>query len=343
MDGRRSDPVRSVQQGTQAVIVITYDPAVPAPLPAPDFDPGAAFPEVNRLRAALTGADWPAVEQLFDGRDAKTVSHLVNNASDHPGIEGFLRSEVARQPGEALPATLLAACLVVTGWSIRTDKRANQVSREQFDQLHAYLRQAEQILIDVTARHPAYVTAWDWRLTTAMGLQMGQSEARRRYDRLARHEPHHLPGQQSLLQKLCPKWGGSWEAAHTFARECMNAAPEGGHHGVLVVTAHLEQALESDTLRQAGEYLLTMPVWQSIQEAARRSVWHPGFQHDWGWVGVRGTFAMAFGLMGDHKAAAAQFSALGNLGSEAMFGYLGDATEQFQRFRADAYAKGGAR
>ncbi|MFI6762253.1 hypothetical protein ACIBF5_24260 [Micromonospora sp. NPDC050417] len=319
---------------------------MPAPLPAPNFDPAAAFPEVTPLRAALSGTDWQTVERIFAGRDAATVSRLLNVAADVPGTEDFLRWAVSQRPGDPLSATMLAARLVIVGWEIRSGRRANQVSQEQFDQFHAYLRQAETILIDVTARHPGYVPAWSWRVTTARGLQMGQSEARRRYDRLARHDPHHVLAQESLLQKLCPKWGGTWDAVHSFARDCMRAAPEGAQNAIVVLDGHLERAFELDTLEQAEQYLLGMEVWQEIQEAARRSVWHPAFRHDWGWVGTRSSFAMVFCLTGDWRSAATQFTVLanaGNVASVGMFDALGDASEVFQRLRAEAYAKGGAR
>lgn len=316
-------------------------PAMAAPLPVPTFDPTAAYPELGRMRAALTAGDWPTVRHVVGGLDWNGISLFTLLCGELEGTEPFLRAVVARQPGEPVAASLLAATLIRTGWRIRTGYRAQHVSREQFDQFHAYLRQAERILIDVTARHPDYVTAWYLRVTSARGLQLDQSEARRRYDQLAKHQPHHRPAQSSLLQKLCPKWGGSWEATHGFALQCVRSAPPGSLNGVLVIEGHLEHALDSDDVGQAGDYLRAPQVRQEIKEAAQRSVWHPEFRHVPGWVAVRSTFALAFCLMGEWAAAAGQFAALGHLADESMFGHLGDKAEVFQRLRAEAYAKGG--
>ena len=318
-------------------------PAMPALLPAPNFDSGAAYPEVNSMRTALTAGDWPTARRILASLDWSGISLLTGVAGELEGIEPLLRSVVARQPGDPFATTLLASHLIRTGWRVRSAYRAQHVSREQFDQFHAYLRRAERILIDTTARHPGFVAAGTLRVTSARGLELGQSEARRRYDQLAKYHPHHRPAQSSLLQKLCPKWSGSWEATHSFALECMRTAPPGSHNPVLVVEGHLEYALDQDDTEQAAGYLRGPQVRQELHEAAQRSVWHPGFRHEHGWVAVRSTFALAFSLMEEWAAAAGQFTALGHLADESMFGYLGDQAEQFQKYRAEAYAKGGPR
>ncbi|WP_158553934.1 hypothetical protein [Micromonospora deserti] len=315
---------------------------MPAPLPAPTFDPAAAYPQVGQVRAALAARDWPALHAVVDGQDPHGRTFLVGQVGETEGIEEFLHGVLAQRPHDRLAGSLLGAYLIRAGWRIRSAKRAQHVSREQFAQFHAHLRRAEQVLIDVTARHPGDAAAWTQRITNARGLQLGQAEARRRYDQLARHHPHHLPAQASLLQQFCPKWSGTWERAHGFARECADAAPPGAPNAVLVVEAHLEQALDHDDLEQGRAYLRDPRVRQEIHGAAHRSVWHPHFRHGWGWLWVRSTFAMAFCLMDDYGPAAQQFAAMGPLGDEAMFGYLdGDAVGQFQRFRDQAYAKGG--
>ncbi|MFI6266185.1 hypothetical protein [Micromonospora sp. NPDC051006] len=312
-----------------------------APLAPPNFDPAAAYPEVAPVRDALAANDWPALRALLEGLDAGARTFLIGVAAEAEAAEPFLRKVVADDPDDALAGTLLGAHLIQAGWRIRSSYRAQYVSREQFAQFHDYLRRAEQVLIDVTARHPADAAAWTQRITNCRGLELGQAEARRRYDRLAQHHPHHLPAQASLLQQFCPKWSGTWERAHGFARECAEAAPPGAPNAVLVVEAHLEQALDGN-LGQAQAYLRSPQVSQEIHAAAHRSVRHPDFRHEHGWVWVRSIFAMAFVLMQEYGPAAQQFVAMGPLGDKAMFGYIdGDASKLFQRFRAEAYEKGG--
>lgn len=315
---------------------------MPAPLPPPNFDAAAAYPQVSAVRAALAARDWPALRAQLAEPDPHGRTVLVGEVGDATDIEEFLRGALAAEPEDPVAGTLLGAYLIRAGWRIRSARRAQYVSREQFAQFFDHLRRAEQVLIEVTARHPDDAAAWTQRITNARGLQLGQAEARRRYDQLAKHHPHHLPAQASLLQQFCPKWSGSWERAHGFAQECAAAAPAGAPNAVLVVEAHLEQALDQDTLGKAGAHLRSPQVSREIHEAAQRSIWHPDFRNGWGWLWVRSTFAMAFCLMEEWTAAAQQFQAMGPLGHEAMFGYIdGDETKQFQRFRDKAYAKGG--
>ncbi|MEV6375393.1 hypothetical protein [Micromonospora musae] len=322
--------------------MIIYAAAVPA-TPTLAFDPGAAYDEVKRLRTALLYHDWPTLRQLLDAAEPGVRSHLVRFAADWGGIELSLRDQLARAPEDPHVPVLLAARLIAAGWRIRGRAMASYVDDDRFAEFHDHLRRAEQLLIDVTARHPDDVAAWTQRLLVARGLQLGQAEARRRYDRLARHLPHHLPAQSALLQQLCPKWGGGWELAHAFARECAEAAPPGAGNAVLVVEAHLEESMEAIDVVRRREHLRGPQVTAEIQAAAERSVSHEDFRHTYGWVAVRSTFAMAFHLMGDYRAARDQFEALGPYTDQAMFGYHGEWRAAFTRARDESYARGGRR
>ncbi|MGC4857375.1 hypothetical protein ACLQ24_29425 [Micromonospora sp. DT4] len=138
--------------------------------------------------------------------------------------------------------------------------------------------------------------AWTERIIIARGLQLGQNEARRRYDRLAQQHPHHATAQAALLQQLCPKWSGDGDRAFAFARECAQAAPVGAPNAVLVVEAHLERWLDFDTDRERTAYVRSTPVAEEIMQAAQRSMLHPDFVDRPGWVWVRSSFALMFSL-----------------------------------------------
>lgn len=314
-------------------------PAVAA-LPPPDFEVASAFPEHRWLQQAAQAGDWAAI-RTFAGKFPRGADRtfVTTTVADVAGIEHPLRELVAANPNDLLAATLLAAREVIIGWEIRTAARASQVSREQFRELHRHLRQAEQLLIRVTALDPANDLAWTERLTTARGLQLGQNEARRRYDRLTRHYPAHFTAQARLLQQLCPKWSGSWEALHSFARECMQTAPPGALNAGLVAEAHLEHWLDLNKSERT-EYLRRPDVHRELVEAADRSVLHPAFRRTYGWVTVQGAFAALFSLIGDLPRAAVHFRALGNLASQYPWSYLGDPAEAYTRHRAAALAKG---
>ncbi|MGW2649535.1 hypothetical protein ACWC2T_32620 [Streptomyces sp. NPDC001393] len=314
--------------------------SLPSPLPPPDFELASAFPEAGWLRQAAAASDWAAVRQYVDGLPYGTDrAFVVRVLAKAPGVEHPLRAQVAAAPYDVFALTVLGARLVDIGWEIRTGARAKDVSREQFARFHAHLREAEQLLIRATALDPSYDAAWAERLNTARGLQLGRNEARRRYDRLARHHPSHFTGQARLLQQLCPKWGGSWEEAHGFARECMLGAPDGALNAGLVAEAHIEHWLDLKSEART-EYLRRPNVHAELTEAAARSVLHPQFRRPYGWVMVQGAFAALFSLMGDLASAAVHFRALGGLASQYPWNYLGKPAEAYVRHRDAALARG---
>jgi hypothetical protein len=217
-------------------------------LAEPDFDPATAFPELGQLRQALLKHDWPGVcaffSRLSQPGDSDTVGFATRFAGEVDGTEDFLRERASTETASTLARTLYAARLIELGWQARTGYRARYVNAQQFASFHDYLRQAERVLIDVVAYEPTNVAAWVLRLKTARGLELGQAEARRRYDQGARHNPHNLDGQVQLLQQLCPKWSGSFEQAREFAWASASAAPQGAPNAALIAEAHLEQWLE---------------------------------------------------------------------------------------------------
>ncbi|MFF3909199.1 hypothetical protein ACFYZJ_25160 [Streptomyces sp. NPDC001848] len=304
----------------------------------PVTDPFDALPELAPLRAAARAGDWAATQDFFTGLDSvDKVSFAVGALADIDGTEEYLEKAAAALPGNPLPATLLAERYIRIGWGIRSAARAKHVSREQFDQFHAWLRKAEQLLIEVCAEQPGYAPAWSARLLTARGLELGQSEARRRYDRLSAHHPHHFRAQSQLLQQLCPKWGGSWEASHGFAQECASAAPDGSHAGVLVAEAHIEHWLELDG-SEAAAYMRGLPVRDDLRHAAQVSVLHPDYRPGWHWITGHSAFALAFSLGGHLEDAARHFAALGNTASRSSWQYLGDWKSRFAKYRTAALA-----
>lgn len=309
----------------------------PSPYPEPDFEIASAFPEATWLHQAAAAGDWAAVRQYHDSLPPGTDrAFAIGVLADVDGVEYALRQQLAAVPNDVLALTVLGSRLIEAGWEIRTGARAKDVSREQFKAFHEHLRDAEQLLIRATAIDPSYDAAWAARLNTARGLSLGKNEARRRYDRLARYHPHHFTGQARLLQQLCPKWSGTWEEAHGFARECLLSAPEGALNGGLVAEAHMEHWLDLGADDKRAEYLRQPHVHAELVEAAQRSVFHPEFRRPYGWVTVQGSFAALFSLIGDTAQAAAHFRALGNLASEYPWGYLGKPAEMYVQHRDTA-------
>ncbi|MEV6952820.1 hypothetical protein [Streptomyces sp. NPDC051183] len=316
------------------------------PLGRPVFEPADRIPALAALRDAVRLKDRDALAAVFEAlpdEDDRAVACRV--VAGRSGSELFLRQIVGGDPLDPLDRTLLADRLIHIGWEIRSDYQAQHVSQRQFEEFHGYLRRAEGLLIEVCAEHPEYALAWYLRTITSRGLQLGLSETRRRYDRLAEHHPHHYAGQQQLLQQLCPKWGGTWEAAHGFAEECAKAAPAGAPNGALVAVAQMEQYLslvEGEGKRTAETYLRAPENHERLLAAAAGSALHPAARTDaYAYVGAHNAFAAVHSAAGRPAEAAPHFRALGDRACEFPWGYLdNDHEAAFVRHRKTALAKG---
>ncbi|BBH68611.1 hypothetical protein ACTI_52960 [Actinoplanes sp. OR16] len=293
------------------------------PTPSDDvvLDLAAGYPDIAVLRAALARRDWTACRRVLDAAAPDSRTGLIRVGADDDGIEGFLRDVVRRDPRDGAAVAMLGSHLISVGWGIRTTAAAKHVSAEQFTAFHEWLGRAEEVLIEGAARIPGDPAIWTVRLTSALGLSLGKAETRRRYDRLAAVDPHHLPGQITMVQQLCPKWGGSWEEVHAFALDAMRAAPAGTAHGMLVAEAHAEHLLaiwreNPDDWPARREYLYAAPLRDELFEAAQRSIGHPAFRRSYRWLEAASTFAFLFWLMQEKEAAAWALRMLGNLATE---------------------------
>lgn len=291
------------------------------------------------MRAAVGDTDWPAVQEILNREpDPDGRATLVRAACEVPDAEEFWTRIVAETPG-TLAEVLLAGHLIEVGWAIRSGLRAKYVSRDQFAAFHEYLRRAERILIDVTAREPGNLDAWVLRMMTVRGLGLGQAEARRRYGQAAKSSRTLFSAQVQLLQQLCPKWGGTFEEVHAFARECMEAAPDGAPNAALVVQGHLEHWAELGEGEDA-RYLADPRVRAEVAEAEARSVRHPAFRRGYRWLWVNDAFALYHCLNGEPGRAAPYFRDNGDLASPLWSQYLGNAADRYVEFRDQALKAG---
>jgi hypothetical protein len=305
---------------------------------AVEFDEAAVFPDVAAVRAAVVARDWDGVRRVVDAATVVGRSALLRHGAEGDGLEGFLRGVVSADPGDSAAVAMLGLHLIDVGWKIRSGARAQDVSRSQFDQFHDRLRAAEIVLLDGVARRPGDPALWVARLISARGLELGQAETRRRYDKLAAIDPHHLPGQLQFLQSLCPKWGGRWDVMQSWCRERMLAAPPGAHQARLVVEGHIERWLDLHGQGPAqAAYLRGDAVRAEIYEAAHRSVGHADFRREHGWVGLVSDLAFVFSMIDDRAAASSMFGLLGDLGTELPWSHLGEgAAVSIRRYRQRA-------
>ncbi|MCZ4120975.1 hypothetical protein [Streptomyces sp. H39-S7] len=297
------------------------------------LDPAFGDAGLRALRAAAKAADWPAMsEQLSAVTDGQDLTWLLANVSEVAGIEKWIPAVVAAEPDAPLPRLVSGARHVIWAWEARSAMRAVHVSREQFQLFHERLRVAEELLYEVAEREPEWVAPWHFLLMAGRGLEVGPEISALRFEAATRRYPGHLGSHQQRLQQLCPKWSGSREQLHAFARDSMLAAPEGSPLGELVAAAHLEDWLDSrddstvDRLRSHG-------VIEQLHEAADRSVRHRDYTRPREWARGFNTFAMAFALAGEKAAAAEMFRSVGGTVTQFPWMYLGNPALNFRVWR----------
>jgi hypothetical protein len=270
------------------------------------------YPDLAVLRTLVRAGDWVAVSAFFGRLPAGADrSRVVRAVAETKGSERFLQRVVDVERDCSLARTLLGARLIVIGWKARGTRRARQVSRAQWRVFYDYLRRAERVLADATAIDPGNAAAWTERVTVARGLGLRQAEGRRRYERAAEHCDAPYGAQWQLLQSLCPKWGGSLEAVHAFARDCLRSARPGTLSGAVVADAHVEHAFTFDHEYHTNSYLGQEEVREALRAAASQTVLHPAFQPAHGWVEAHSAFAFTLFRAGDYESAAPHFAALG--------------------------------
>ncbi|SNS14612.1 hypothetical protein SAMN05216252_103340 [Actinacidiphila glaucinigra] len=310
-----------------------------APRPVARMSPAMGNPRLARLLAAAKAADWPAMrDELSAVSDDGERGWLIANATEVAGYEQWMPKAVADEPESGLALLVAGARQVVWAWEARTGLRAKHVSREQFQIFHERLGVAEDLLYRAAELEPGWASPWYFLQMSARGLQLGQDISRLRFEAATRRFPEHLGAHQQQLQQVCAKWGGSHDEMHAFARASALNAPEGSALGVLVAVAHLEHWLDLDHGATDSPYMRSGRVVAELHEAADRSYRHAAYGEPVSRLGTLNTFALAFVLAGEKKAAAAAFTATGGLVTEFPWQYLdGDvpvSPYRTMRFRA---------
>lgn len=306
--------------------------------PAPRVDADSWDPGLALLRAAAARRDWPALrEGLAAVPDGQERTWVLGRVADVAGIEGWIPAVVEAEPDSALALLVSGARKVTWAWEARTGARAQHVSRQRFQSFHERLRDAEEDLYEVAEREPDWVAPWYFLQMSGRGLEVGQETSRRRFEAAAGRCPDHLGAHQQQLQQLCAKWGGSHETMHAFARTSMLTGARGGALGELVALAHLEHWLDLDAGEDAA-YIRRPDVVAELHEAADRSVRHPAHGRPRDWLSTYNTFAMAFSLAGEKKAAAELFDAVEGRVTEFPWQYIDGANPEkaFRKWRDKA-------
>jgi hypothetical protein len=301
-------------------------------LPPLVTDTAALWPAYGHFLAALKRYDWTACRAVLDAVSPVERTRLIRSGADEPGLEEWLRGVIRHDPRDGAAFALLGHHLTVVGWNIRSTSLAKDVSREQWQGFTEWLNKAEQVMIEGCARNPDDPAIWTVRLTSARGISLGIDEETRRYNRVAAIDEHHLPAQGDHLEQLYPKWGGSWEKAHGFARERMLAVPPGAPHGRLVAQAIVEHIVWTDDKEKTAYMDKARP---ELNEAAQRSIGHPSFVPGTYEADLTlGSFAFAFWVYDDIRSTANVFR---QMGQRAALGPWNDASDKLFAAREWAF------
>jgi hypothetical protein len=268
----------------------------------------AVYPDLKPLRRAVKAGDWASVSEYFRqfprGFDA---SFAVTMVAEIPGSQKWLQLMADTHRDDPLPRLLLGGRLIAIAWKVRSGYQARYVGQAQFALFHTYLYRADRLLGEVTADEPGNIAAWTLRLDTARGLGFGLGEARRRYERVAAECKSPFHAQRKMVQQLCPKWGGTFQAVEIFTRDCLAQTPPGGICGAVVAEHYLEAALEQNSF----DHFRQDAARQAMAQASAL-ILHQDYQPQHGWATAHGLLAAGFWLGHNKEAAKPHFAVLNN-------------------------------
>lgn len=284
-------------------------PRVPDGLPEPHALPGDGDTDLLALLDLARAHDWPALRTDLAGRRDHDQSSLLSKVSTQsPDISDWLAHFSADVPRDALAQAVLGADAIERGWRVRTGKRAQHVSQDQFREFHEILLIAEEHLYAAVELDGGLVAPWYSLLTSGLGLQIDLGVQWRRFEALVSRSPGHLGGHRVMLQKLCRKWSGSHEQMHEFATEAMRG-PYGDVLGELVPAAYYEHWGDLPKDSDERRFIESAESRAELQEAADRTIFRPGYANPRSPYSAANVFAWAFCRAGMWPQARAAFTA----------------------------------
>jgi hypothetical protein len=149
-------------------------------------------------------------------------------------------------------------CETTFAWEARGSGWASSVTEEGWRGFALHLEKARQHLTAAYALHPQYPEAATFMIPVVMGAGGEEGEAVRTwFDRAVAAQLDYPSAYLSLLGALRPRWEGSLEQMHSFARECLDTGrfdtrvPE---FYLLTVLDIVTEEKESDFWQAPGVY-----------------------------------------------------------------------------------------
>jgi hypothetical protein len=234
--------------------------------------------EAMAVLGVATRQDWTALRSALAQYQGHDLTAMILRLRKTPGGLDRLVKELESATDDALAQAVLGQFTVWAAWEVRTAKRSQHVSQEQFKKFHEMLRVAEEYLYASVELDPASVAPWGALMDSGRGLQVGVDIVRRRFEAVTGRCPGHYTAHSSMLQQLCLKWSGSHEQMHEFALESMRG-PHGSLLGELVPIAQFEHLGDLDKDSKERGFIRSAESRAQLQEAADRTIFQPGFSN----------------------------------------------------------------
>jgi hypothetical protein len=185
-----------------------------------DFKPAKAFGKL------IVHQQFTEAEQLYRGLSWEGRSLVLAGIHTAPGaFDGPAQQWTKTAPDLALAHLCYGLAQTHLGWEVRTNKVADDVTREQAMGFFEHLQRAFQHLELAESLDPQDANIHAALQPVYMGLESPQSDAEELFARMKQVEPTHLGGHMAMLNALTPKWGGSIEAMTAFAEAHYRDSP----------------------------------------------------------------------------------------------------------------------
>jgi hypothetical protein len=319
-------------------------PTPAQPEPALDLPPARSLPDKGDpaqgpLLELAAARDWPALRAALTAYSGHDLTSLTNTVlSNAPGIDDWLPETLKKATDDAFGMAVLGAHTINAAWNVRSAKRAQHVSQDQFRQFHAMLRDAEEYLYASAESDGSSVVPWCSLIQSGKGLEVGLEITRQRFEAAIRRCPGHLGAHVIMLQQLCQKWGGSHELMHEFATESARG-PHADLLCILVPQAYYEHFIETERDTPERKFIQSAESRAELKELAERTIFRPDYRpNPRNPYAAANMFGWAFAYAGLWPEAKAAYAA--SEGVAVPWAYFSKPVAEYDRLRTLAYRNG---
>lgn len=307
-------------------------------MPAARTLPDNGDPAPGPLLELAAARDWPALRAALTAYSGHDLTSLTSTVLKAPGIEEWLPQTLEKATDDAFALAVLGQHTVNAAWTVRSAKRAQHVSQDQFQQFHAILQEAEEHLYASAELDGSSVVPWYSLIHSGRGLELGREITQQRFEAAIRRCPGHLGAHMSMLQQLCQKWSGSHELMHEFATQAARG-PHADMLCVLVPQAYYEHFLETERDTPERKFIQSAESRAELKELAERTIFRPDYRpNPRNPYAAANMFGWAFAYAGLWSEAKAAYAA--SEGVAVSWAYFTKPVDEYNRLRTLAYRNG---